>query len=654
MYNQYNRNTSSNKQFVAVLIFFLFIIVSIVALFLYDGKEKTDETSNKQINISDNDVPEVKDSKEVTIVTSNKKNSNTTSSSNKTSNKSNKTSNKISNTSNKKSNTSNNKKSNSNYVSVSYFVARIQNNKIYVGGKTLLSVEIVPSNATDKSVKYYTSDSSIARVDSNGVITGISPGVCTITIDVTDAGTAEVDIQVLGLPVQSNSTSNKSNSNSNKSNSNSNKSNSNSNKSNSNSNKSNSNSNVPSVVRVTGVVVNPSSVSLKKDGTYQLSATVLPNNASNKAVSWSSSNTGVAKVSSSGKVTAVSAGTATITATTSDGGKKASATVTVTNPKNGWVIEGGKKYYYENDVKIKDAYRNYIYLDSNGVAQDKIGKFTATLYGARAWANQDLNIRKGTSSSTAKIGTVPRGGKVIILSAPSAENGGYILVKYDNITGYVFTNYLLINLPDVIPDVVYEITNASGSIYKAADTAIKDVTGKRLYPYFDLAYNAKIGKKTYLAPLLFPTALKFQKAYNNAKAAGYNFKVYDTYRPYQVSKDISAAFGSMLTNSDFAKKVLVDRDGVKWSETYFLSTGISMHNRGVALDLALMKDGKELDAQTPMHTLDARSVIKYNNNVSKKLSELMTSAGFGTLKSEWWHFEDNAFSTSEYNSFQVQ
>jgi uncharacterized protein YjdB len=56
---------------------------------------------------------------------------------------------------------------------------------------------------------------------------------------------------------------------------------------------------------------------------------VTPADASNKAVSWSSSNTAVAKVDQSGKVTAVKAGTATITVTTDDGKKTASCVVTV-------------------------------------------------------------------------------------------------------------------------------------------------------------------------------------------------------------------------------------------------------------------------------------------------------------------------------------
>jgi len=82
-------------------------------------------------------------------------------------------------------------------------------------------------------------------------------------------------------------------------------------------------------VAVTGVTLNQSSLSLTESDTATLTAIVLPSNATNKAVSWSSSNSNIATVSN-GEVTAVSVGTATITVTTSDKGKTANCAVTVT------------------------------------------------------------------------------------------------------------------------------------------------------------------------------------------------------------------------------------------------------------------------------------------------------------------------------------
>ena len=83
-------------------------------------------------------------------------------------------------------------------------------------------------------------------------------------------------------------------------------------------------------IPVTGVSVTPSSESIHIAASTQLSASVLPDNADNQAVTWSSSNTAVATVDSNGLVTGIAQGSATITATTVDGGFTASSTVTVT------------------------------------------------------------------------------------------------------------------------------------------------------------------------------------------------------------------------------------------------------------------------------------------------------------------------------------
>ena len=84
-------------------------------------------------------------------------------------------------------------------------------------------------------------------------------------------------------------------------------------------------------VSVTGVSLNNSSLSLEVGNTKTLTATVTPSNATNKNVTWVSSNSSVASVTN-GKVTALKAGTTTITVSTVDGSFKASCKVTVTEP----------------------------------------------------------------------------------------------------------------------------------------------------------------------------------------------------------------------------------------------------------------------------------------------------------------------------------
>ncbi|QSW91565.1 Ig-like domain-containing protein [Flavobacterium endoglycinae] len=88
-------------------------------------------------------------------------------------------------------------------------------------------------------------------------------------------------------------------------------------------------------VAVTTVSLSPTTASLNVGGTQQLTPTVLPSNATNKSVTYSSNNTSVATVNTSGLITAVANGTATITVTTVDGSKTSTCTVTVSTAPSG-------------------------------------------------------------------------------------------------------------------------------------------------------------------------------------------------------------------------------------------------------------------------------------------------------------------------------
>ena len=91
---------------------------------------------------------------------------------------------------------------------------------------------------------------------------------------------------------------------------------------------------VQPTVPVSGINVSPSTAEIAAGSTVQLTATILPSNASNKAVTWSTSDSGIASVNSNGLVSGNTPGQAIITATSADGGFTASATITVTAVPN--------------------------------------------------------------------------------------------------------------------------------------------------------------------------------------------------------------------------------------------------------------------------------------------------------------------------------
>ena len=146
----------------------------------------------------------------------------------------------------------------------------------------------------------------------------------------------------------------------------------------------------PVVIPVTGVKLDKTSLTLQETDSATLIATVEPDNATNKNVNWESSDTSIATVDASGKVTAISAGSATITAIAADGsGKSASCSVTVTHgnmvhtPKKDatCTAEGNTEYWTCGTC-------GKIFSDAEGKTEIE---FSATVIPATGYSNEDRN-----------------------------------------------------------------------------------------------------------------------------------------------------------------------------------------------------------------------------------------------------------------------
>ena len=176
--------------------------------------------------------------------------------------------------------------------SVIYKVTKVELNKtsltLDVGDEETLISTITPDNATEKSVTWESSAPGVATVDTSGKVIAVSAGTATITVTAAD-GSEEKAVCTVTVTA--------------------------------------------ATVSVTGVTLSQTQAHLYYNGTpntLALTATVAPANATNKNVTWTSDNSSVATVDSSGNVTAVAPGTATITVTTVDGSKTATCLVTVT------------------------------------------------------------------------------------------------------------------------------------------------------------------------------------------------------------------------------------------------------------------------------------------------------------------------------------
>ena len=137
----------------------------------------------------------------------------------------------------------------------------------------------------------------------------------------------------------------------------------------------------PTEIKVNSIALNNTTKSIKNGETFTLTATLSPANATNKAVTWTSSNTAVATVSTAGVVTAKSVGQATITCTSADGSNvKQSCTVTVTSANAGTLtisdIIYPSPYNYNSTV-------GFVWKSGSGTVKSNVNvtKITFNIYG---------------------------------------------------------------------------------------------------------------------------------------------------------------------------------------------------------------------------------------------------------------------------------
>ncbi|WP_010233636.1 Ig-like domain-containing protein [Clostridium arbusti] len=158
-----------------------------------------------------------------------------------------------------------------------------------------------------------------------------------------------------------------------------------------------------SLVSITSLILNENTYNLTVGDTNTLTANIAPINASNKALSWTSSDNAVAEVTDTGKVTAVGAGTAKITATTKDGSKTSSCAVTV-NTKKGYVynpeleIDLNVRSAPNLDSKALGFMYNYERFDILGSTVDGDGNvWDKIIYNGNTGYISDAYVQKYTS-----------------------------------------------------------------------------------------------------------------------------------------------------------------------------------------------------------------------------------------------------------------
>ena len=213
---------------------------------------------------------------------------------------------------------------------------------ILVGGSETLTATITPADATNQNVAWTSSDATVATVDDNGKVTAVKAGEATVTVTTEDGGkTATCRVTVSDREI-----------------------------------------------KVTEITL--AALAIYVGESKAVTATVKPDDATNKELTWKSSDESIATVDATGKVTGKKIGTATITATARDGsGVSGSCTVTVLSPVKKVTVTPAtmtlgqnKSYTLKATVEVfgsgTDTGVTWTSSDTTIATVDATGKVTAT------------------------------------------------------------------------------------------------------------------------------------------------------------------------------------------------------------------------------------------------------------------------------------
>ena len=254
----------------------------------------------------------------------------------------------------------------------------------------------------------------------------------------------------------------------------------------------------PDPVKVSGVSIDKPTLSMTEGETANLTAIVMPENATNKAVAWKSGNSGVADVDASGKVTAVKAGTSDITVTTADGGKTATCKVTVASkavPATGLTLSLSSVAFVEGQTKSINAtvtpsnstdevvWPSPAQLTSNGG-----GSYTAKK--ADDSESFDLEVKAGAVSAKAGVTVYPMwfvdtaSDKLVLDGSTSTiTEGGELTCCFSKKSGIKGSDYIG---DDILPAGDFTVSSSEAGIATVEKVVVSSkyngfkVVGKKL------------------------------------------------------------------------------------------------------------------------------------------------------------------------------
>jgi len=302
------------------------------------------------------------------------------------------------------------------------------------------------------------------------------------------------------------------------------------------------------------------------------------------------------------------------------------------------------------------------------------GNLELPIHGATGWAAVSMPMRSEPNQRADVVSNLAPGQGFTILKE-YGEWWNVLLSSADSnyaVSGWVLHRKCFINLPDIVPSVVFDITNAYSSLKRSSSYEIPNITGYTLYEAW--AFNYRLGRYEFIVPVLYSTGRRIFEAQQAALADGNTIIIYEAFRPRTTQQSVVSNLRDLM---DSNARVRRNINAPPWGLNWFIATGVSNHQRGVAIDAGLgrivsyetrmsgifsythVTAVERFVMPTQMHELSPQAVA-FSRPVSSTspdawrtimpaysmtegamlLQYYLTNAGFTPLASEWWHFND--------------
>jgi len=289
------------------------------------------------------------------------------------------------------------------------------------------------------------------------------------------------------------------------------------------------------------------------------------------------------------------------------------------------------------------------------------GRLELPVFGATGWAATGLVLRSEARANSERVMNLNPGDVFTIFDE---ENDWWFVILPSEVSGWVESSRCFINLPDVIPSIVYQISNAMSSEFRSSGFELPGITHNSLYQAS--AFNERLDRFEYVVPGSYALAQALFAVQQLALSNDETLVIYEVFRPMETQRAVAASLNRLMDRNDaeFNDTVYRAITNSQWSVGNFISQGRSNHQLGAALDVTIgivdeketkqtgdylfyyIRDHSRVQEPSPMHELSPRAALPSRSAATEsdideriwKMKSYFEVFGFRPITSEWWHF----------------